>query len=119
MSLVSTGPTRIWRATTGPWSSRRGPPGPVATPARPYKPRDKAKVEAAVLVAQRVILAALRNRTFFDLASLNAAIRERLEALNNRPIKSLGLSRRELFERLDRPALKPLPADRYELSEWK
>jgi len=93
--------------------------GAVVIPARPYKPRDKAKVEAAVLVAQRVILAALRNRTFFDLASLNAAIRERLEALNNRPIKSLGLSRRELFERLDRPALKPLPADRYELSEWK
>jgi transposase len=93
--------------------------GAVVIPARPYKPRDKAKVEAGVLVAQRFILAALRNRTFFDLASLNAAIFERLEALNNRPIKKLGLSRRELFERLDHPALRPLPANRFELAQWK
>lgn len=93
--------------------------GAVVIPSRPYKPRDKAKVEVAVQVAQRFILAALRNRTFFDLASLNAAIREKLEQLNNRPIKKLGLSRRELFEKQDRPALKPLPQDRFELSEWK
>lgn len=93
--------------------------GAVVIPARPYRPRDKAKVEVAIQVAQRFILAALRNRTFFDLASLNAAIRERLEALNNRPIKKLGLSRRELFERLDRPALRPLTAERFELAEWK
>jgi transposase len=93
--------------------------GAVVIPARPYKPRDKAKVEVGIQVAQRFILAALRNRTFFDLASLNAAIRERLEALNNRPIKKLGLSRRELFERLDGPALRPLPAVRFELAAWK
>jgi transposase len=93
--------------------------GAVVIPARPYKPRDKAKVEVGIQVAQRFILAALRNRTFFDLASLNAAIKERLEALNNRPIKKLGLSRRELFEKLDRPAFKPLPAARFELAEWK
>jgi transposase len=93
--------------------------GAAVIPARPYKPRDKAKVEVAIQVAQRFILAALRNRTFFDLASLNAAIKERLEALNNRPIKKLGLSRRELFERLDRPALRPLPAGRFELAQWK
>ncbi len=92
--------------------------GAVVIPARPYKPRDKAKVEVAIQVAQRFILAALRNRTFFDLASLNVAIRERLEALNNRPIVKLGLSRRELFERLDRPALRPLPAERFELAAW-
>jgi len=92
--------------------------GAVVIPARPRKPRDKAKVEAMVLVAQRWILARLRKRTFFDLAELNAAIRELLEPLNERPMKQLGASRRELWERLDRPALKPLPATRYELAEW-
>jgi transposase len=91
----------------------------VVIPARVRKPKDKAKVETAVLVAQRWILATLRNRTFFSLEELNQAIREKLELLNNRPMKKLGVSRRELFERLDRPALKPLPERRYELAEWK
>lgn len=93
--------------------------GSVVIPARARHPKDKAKVEAAVLVAQRFILAALRNRTFFDLASLNAAIHERLEQLNNHPMKKLGVSRRELFEKLDRPALKPLPVNRFEMASWK
>ncbi len=93
--------------------------GSVVIPARPYRPKDKAKVEAAVLVAQRFILAGLRNRSFFDLASLNAAIGERLELLNNRPMKKLGLSRRELFLRLDQPALKPLPCERFQIASWK
>jgi transposase len=91
----------------------------VVIPARVRKPKDKAKVETGVLVAQRWILATLRNRTFFSLVELNAAIREKLEVLNNRPMKQLGASRRELFERLDRPALKPLPDRSYELAEWK
>lgn len=93
--------------------------GAVVIPARPYRAKDKAKVEAGVLLVQRFILAALRNRVFFDLASLNAAIREKVEELNNRPIKRLGLSRRELFLKLDRPALKPLPVNRFEMAEWK
>jgi len=88
-------------------------------PARPRKPRDKAKVEAGVLVAQRWILARLRHETFFSLGSLNTRIRELLEDLNTRPMKSLaGVSRRELFERVDQPALKPLPTRPFEPAEW-
>ena len=88
-------------------------------PARPHHPRDKPKAEAAVQVAERWILAALRNVTFFSFSELNAAIVERLEALNARTMKHLGASRRELFERLDREALRPLPANRYEMAEFK
>ncbi len=93
--------------------------GAVVVPARPGKARDKAKVESMVLVAQRWILARLRHRTFFELAELNAAILEWLEQLNRRPMQKLGVSRRELWERLDRPALKPLPVARYDLAQWK
>ena len=88
-------------------------------PARSRKPKDKAKVESAVLVAERWILAALRNRQFFSLTQLNAAIRELLEKLNNRVTRHLGGSRRELFEDLDKPALKALPKDPYEYATWK
>jgi len=93
--------------------------GAVVIPARPGKPRDKAKVEANVLVAQRFILGALRDRTFFSIAEFNQAIREKLVELNCQPMQHLGASRRELYERLDRPALKPLPAERYQMAEWK
>jgi transposase len=93
--------------------------GAVVVPARPGKARDKAKVESGVLVVQRWIVARLRNRTFFDLVELNAAIRELVERLNGRLMQKLGRSRRELWEVLDRPALKPLPTSRYELSQWK
>ena len=93
--------------------------GTVIIPARVRKPRDKAKAEAAVLIVERWILAALRNRTFFSLSEMNTAIRELLERLNARLCRALNASRRELFERLDRPALKPLPAQRYEFLEWK
>ncbi len=93
--------------------------GTVIIPARVRKPRDKAKVEAGVLVVERWIIAALRHRTFFSLAEMNAAIRELLERLNGRLCKGFNASRRELFERLDRPALQPLPAMRYEFLEWK
>ncbi len=76
--------------------------GVVIFPARPGRPRDKAKVEVAVQVAQRWILARLRNETFFSLGELNARIRELLAELNSRPMKKLGgVSRRELYERYE------------------
>jgi transposase len=92
--------------------------GCAVLPARPRKPRDKAKVEAGVLIAQRWILAVLRHRTFYTLAELNAAIRECLERLNTRTMRRTGKSRRELFEGLDRPAALPLPQKAYEYAEW-
>jgi transposase len=93
--------------------------GTAIVPARPYKPRDKAKVEVAVQVAQRWILARLRNQTFFSLAELNARVAELLEDLNSRRMKKLGnVTRRELFERYDRPVLRPLPNEPYEIADW-
>jgi transposase len=88
-------------------------------PARPYKPRDKAKVEVGVQVVQRWILARLRNRRFFSLAELNQAIRELVEQLNDRPMRGWGATRRALFEQLDRPALLELPQTPYEYADWK
>ena len=87
-------------------------------PARKRKPKDKAKVETGVLVAQRWILAALRNHTFFSLEQANQAIADKLEELNDRRFQKLDTTRRQLFESLDRPVLKPLPSTRYEISEW-
>lgn len=92
--------------------------GTAIVPARPYRPRDKAKVEVAVQVAQRWILARLRNEVFFSLAALNERIAELCAQLNDRQMKKLGASRRELFEKYDKPALLPLPAAAYDLSEW-
>jgi transposase len=91
----------------------------VVIPARVRKPRDKAKAEVGVQVVERWILAKLRNRRFFGLAGLNQGIHERLEELLDRTMEHLGASRRELFEELDRPALKPLPAEPYEFAKWK
>jgi len=88
-------------------------------PARVRRPRDKAPVEAGVLLVERWILAALRNRRFFSVAEVNAAIAELLETLNARKFKKLSTTRLELFERLDKPALRPLPPRRYEFLEWK
>jgi transposase len=93
--------------------------GVAVLPARVRKPRDKAKAEAGVLLVERWILAALRNRTFFSLEELNREIARLLERLNGRPFKKLPGSRRELFEQLDRPALRPLPVHAYEFAEWK
>ena len=93
--------------------------GTAIVPARPRKPRDKAKVEVAVQVAQRWILARLRNETFFTLRALNERMRELLDELNSRPMKRLGgKTRRELYEALDKPALLPLPTEAFECSEW-
>lgn len=93
--------------------------GVALVPARSYKARDKAKVENGVLNAQRRILAALRDRTFFSMCELNEAISEELEKLNERPMQATGISRRQLFAELDRPELKPLPTRRFEIREWK
>jgi transposase len=88
-------------------------------PARPAHPRDKPKVEAGVLLVERWILARLRHRRFFSLAELNAAIGELLVDLNRRPFKKLPGCRREAFERLDQPALKPLPSTRMPILRFK
>jgi transposase len=93
--------------------------GTVILPARPASPRDKAKAEVAVQVAERWILARLRNETFFSLAALNERIAELLVELNDRPMRVYGESRRQLFERLERPALKPLPTTPFLFGEWK
>jgi transposase len=93
--------------------------GLAILPARVRKPRDKAKVEAGVLVVERWILARLRNHTFFSLGELNAAIRALLTQLNERPFKKLAGSRRSRFLELDHPALRPLPARAYEFGEWR
>lgn len=93
--------------------------GAVVIPARARHPRDKAKVETAVRVAQRWILARLRNERHFSLESLNARIAELLEDLNGRQMRVYRASRREMYERLDRPALRPLPATRFCYAEWK
>jgi transposase len=93
--------------------------GTAILPARPAKPRDKAKIEAGVLVAERWILARLRDETFFSLAALNARIAELRTDLNTRPMRRYRASRRELFERLDQPALRPLPPEPFIYGEWQ
>ena len=102
--------------------------GTAVLPARPRKPRDKAKVEVAVQVAQRWIVvsqtrlrhdARLRNRRFFSLAELNAAIRRLRDELNMRQMRGYGASRADLFATLDRPHLQPLPAEAYAFASWK
>lgn len=93
--------------------------GTAIVPARPGKPRDKAKVEVAVQVATRWIIAKLRNRRFFSLAEINADIRELVTQLNARVTRHLGTSRRALFDEIERPALKALPIEPYLYAEWK
>ena len=93
--------------------------GVAVMPARVRRPRDKAKVEVGVQVVERWILARLRHRTFFSLAELNQVIRELLGPLNERPFHKLPGSRRSLFESLERPALRPLPAQRFTYAEWE
>ena len=93
--------------------------GTVILPARPRKPQDKAKVEVGVQVVERWILARLRHRQFFSVAELDDAVIQLLPVLNERPFKKLPGCRREAFERLDAPYLRPLPATRFILAEWK
>jgi transposase len=91
----------------------------AVVPARPRRPRDKAKAESGVQVAERWILAPLRNHTFHSLAELNGEIRRLREELNDRRFQKLEGTRRILFETQERPALRGLPASRYEYAEWR
>lgn len=93
--------------------------GVAIIPARAARPRDKAKVEVGVQIVERWIVARLRHQTFFELGTLNVAIRHLLRDLNRRPFKKLPGSREQLFDTVDRPALKSLPHQPYEYAEWK
>ena len=93
--------------------------GTAVLPARPIKPRDKAKVENGVLLVERWIMARLRNQKFFSLVELNQAIEKLLIILNEKPFKKLPGSRRSQFEVIDKPALKPLPTKPYTYTEFK
>ncbi|WP_306051595.1 IS21 family transposase [Oceaniradius stylonematis] len=88
-------------------------------PARPRRPKDKAKVENGVRFAQTCILGRLRRQTFFSLAEANAAIAEALDRINDHVMRRLGVSRRHLFETVERPALASLPGEDYEFAEWR
>ncbi len=88
-------------------------------PARPYRPRDKAKVEAGVSFAQTYILGRLRHQTFFSLAEANNAIGLVLDRMNGHVMRRLGISRRDLFASIERGALLALPANDYEFAEWR
>jgi len=91
----------------------------AVVPARPYKPKDKSKAEVGVQIVERWILMRLRHHTFFSLAELNQCIRTLLVDLNERPFKQLPGNRREAFEILDKPALKPLPRQPYRYVDIK
>ena len=92
--------------------------GVGVVPARPYKPRDKAKVESGVQLAERWIIAALRHRKFFSIEELNQAIRELRDRINQRPFRKREGSRASQFAALDKSALNPLPAEPFDLSQW-
>jgi transposase len=93
--------------------------GVAILPARPRRPKDKAKVEAGVRFAQSYILGRMRNQTFFSLEEANNAIKLALQRINGHIMRRLGVSRKDLFTSIERPALKPLPATRYEYAEWR
>ncbi len=93
--------------------------GTAVMPARPRRPRDKAKAEVGVQICERWILAALRHRTFFTLGELNGAIAELRDKLNHRKLRKLDTTRARLFDELDRPALRPLPPEPFSLSAIK
>ena len=103
-------------ATYAEWAAYYGT---AILPARPRHPRDRAKVEVGVLLAERWLLAVMRHDTITSLASGNALLRPLLERLNARPFKKRPGSRLTLFETLDRPALRALPATPYEFAQWK
>lgn len=88
-------------------------------PARPYRPKDKAKVEVAVQIVERQVMMRLRHQTFHSLGALNAALRKRISELNDQPFQKLAGSRTSRFIELDKPALKPLPKQAYQYTEIK
>ncbi len=93
--------------------------GLAVLPARVRKPKDKAKVEVSVQIVERHILAPLRDRLFFSIREANQAVKELLLALNDRPMQKLAKSRKQVFEELEKPALRPLPVQAYQLASWK
>ena len=112
--------------------------GVAVLPARPGRPKDKTPwrlltpapaeaepplllrlVENGIRFAQSCILGRMRHRTFFSLAEANAAVAEALERINGHLVRRLGVTRRHLFETLERPVLAPLPIDAYEFAEWR
>jgi transposase len=93
--------------------------GVAILPARPYKPRDKAKVEKAVQEVERQILAPLRHERFSSFSALNTAIGQRLQQLNERVMSGYGVSRQALFRQVELPALKPLPGQAFSFAHWK
>jgi transposase len=93
--------------------------GVAVLPARVRKPRDKGNVENGVQNVERWVIAPLRHQTFFSETEANQAVKPLLEALNNRKMEHLGKSRRELFEELDLPAMRPLPERPYQFATWK
>ena len=93
--------------------------GTAILPARAYHPRDKAKVETAVQIVEREILAPLRHEVFHSLAELHHAIAFARERVNDRPFQKLAGSRRSVFAATEQAALRPLPPTRYELAEWR
>ncbi len=93
--------------------------GTAILPARAYHPRDKAKVETAVQIVERELLAPLRHDVFHSLAELNHALAFGRERVNERPFQKLAGSRRSVFDATERAMLRPLPLARYELAEWK
>src|SRR3954452_18917086 len=119
LKAAVTNPDRYDPGLNRTYAEMAGHYGTAILAARPRKPRDKAKVEVAVQVAQRWILARLRDRRFFSLAELNAAIRDLLVELNARMMRGFNASRAELFAALDEAALKPLPSEAYAFARWK
>src|SRR5450756_76458 len=112
------------RATMSPRSIRRLRPGrniiPLVSSRHGWQSHViTLKWKNGVLQAQRRILASLRNRTFFSLVELNEAIREEVKKLNERPMTGIGKSRHDLFVEIDKPALHPLPEERYVITSWK
>lgn len=114
-----TGPCRYEPDTNPTFQDFARHYGLAVLPTRPYRARDKAKVEVGVQVVERLILAPLRNRTFFSLAELNEALRMEMARVNERPFQKLAGCRRDLYLALDRPALSPLPARPFEFALWK
>ena len=102
-----------------PFLALAGHCGTAGVPARVRTPRDKAKVEKGVQVVERDVLAPMRDIRFVGLSTLNAAIRGRLDAVNDRKMRYLDQSRRELLDAIDRPALRPLPERPFEMADWK
>ena len=113
-----TRPHRYEPGVNATFAEMAGHYGVAVIPARAYKPRDRAKAESGVLLAERWIIARLRDRRFWSLTEANAAIGACVAEINARPFQKLDGTRRLLFEQLDRPALRPLPATRYEFATW-